>query len=76
MLRRILLGMRGDTGREDAAPTINGTRALAARTMRTLKMLSNRDEVKDVQATLGNAMATALEAATNDSGFMQQLIVR
>ena len=31
---------------------------------------------KDVQATLGNAMATALEAATNDSGFMQQLIVR
>ena len=31
---------------------------------------------KDVQETLGNAMATALEAATKDDGFMQQLIVR
>lgn len=30
----------------------------------------------DVQETLGNAMATALEAATKDDGFMQQLIVR
>lgn len=30
----------------------------------------------DVQETLGNAMATALEAATKDNGFMQQLIVR
>ncbi len=31
---------------------------------------------KDVQETLGTAMATALEAATKDNGFMQQLIVR
>lgn len=31
---------------------------------------------KDVQATLGTAMATALEAATKDQGFMDNLIVR
>ncbi|MEY4667517.1 MAG: hypothetical protein RL518_216 [Pseudomonadota bacterium] len=30
----------------------------------------------DIQATLGTAMATALEAAVKDDGFMRQLVVR
>lgn len=30
----------------------------------------------DIKATLGTAMATALEAAVKDDGFMQQLVVR